>query len=76
MRYTGSLAKLRTRHELNKQRNFRGRIIGVEGEEIIFDDKASGIVRVPFAEIKTTKLEIDIEEEFKRAKLTDTDSGK
>ena len=66
VRYAGSLAKMKTRQPLNGQRNFRGRLFAVEGEEIVFDDKTNGTVRVPFEIIKEARLEIDIEEEFRK----------
>jgi ribosome maturation factor RimP len=67
-RFAGSLARLKTRAALDGQRNFRGRIIGVEGENVIFEDKTSGRVVVPLTEIVKANLEIDVEEEFRRAK--------
>ena len=66
-RFAGRLAKARTRGAIAGQRNFRGRIAGVEGEEILFDDRTSGSVRIPFAEIAKANLEIDVEEEFRIA---------
>ena len=66
-RFAGRLAKMRTRGAIGGQRNFRGRLAGVEGEEVLFDDKTSGRVRVPLSEIAKANLEIDIEEEFRLA---------
>ncbi len=66
-RFAGQLAKAKTRGAIAGQRNFRGRIAGVEGEEILFDDRTSGPVRIPFAEIAKANLEIDVEEEFRVA---------
>ena len=66
-RFAGKMAKMRTRGAIAGQRNFRGRIAGVEGEEVLFDDKTSGRVRVPFSQIAKANLEIDVEEEFRRA---------
>ena len=66
-RFAGRLARLKTRGAIGGQRNFRGRIIGVEGEEVLFDDKTSGRVRVPLSEIAKANLEIDVEEEFRLA---------
>ena len=66
-RFAGRLAKLKTRGAVNGQRNFRGRLAGVEGEELIFDDKTTGRVRVPLAEVAKANLEIDVEEEFRLA---------
>ena len=75
-RFAGSPAKVKTNVSINGQRNFRGRIKAVEGEEIIFDDKTKGEVRFPFQSVGRANLEIDIEEEFKRGneKLI-TDNG-
>ena len=66
-RFAGHLAKLKTRGALDGQRNFRGRIVAFEGEDVVFDDKTTGRVRVPFSEIAKANLEIDIEEEFRLA---------
>jgi ribosome maturation factor RimP len=67
-RFTGHLARLKSRAAINGQRNFRGRIIGLEGESVVFEDKTSGRVTVPLAEIAKANLEIDVEEEFRRAR--------
>ena len=67
-RFTGRMAKMKSRIAINGQRNFRGQIAGVEGDEVIFEDKTSGQVRVPLAAIVKANLEIDVEEEFRRAK--------
>ena len=66
-RFSGKMARMKTRGAVGGQRNFRGRIQGVEGEQVLFDDKTSGRVRVPFSEIAKANLEIDVEEEFRRA---------
>ena len=67
-RFSGRNAKMRTRSPINGQRNFRGRIVGLEGDDIVFEDKTSGRVQVPFETIVKANLEIDVEEEFRRAK--------
>ncbi|MDQ3821366.1 MAG: ribosome maturation factor RimP [Acidobacteriota bacterium] len=67
-RFAGHAAKMRTRQPLNGQRNFRGRIVGLEGDQVIFEDKTSGRVAVPFESIVKANLEVDMEEEFRRAK--------
>ncbi len=66
-RFAGSPAKLKTRDAIGGQRNFRGRILGVEGDEVVFDDRTSGRVRIPVAGVVKANLEIDVEEEFRRA---------
>ena len=67
-RFAGREAKMKTRAAINGQRNFRGRIVGVEGDEVVFEDNTSGRVRVPLETIVKANLEIDVEEEFRRAK--------
>lgn len=66
-RFTGEQARLKTDRAIGNQRNFRGRIIGVDGDDIIFDDRTSGEVRVPFDAIAKANIEIDTEAEFRFA---------
>lgn len=66
-RFTGSLAKMKTRQPIHGQRNFRGRLLGLEGENVVFEDKTNGQVRVPLDLITKANLEIDVEEELRRA---------
>ncbi|HKR01885.1 MAG TPA: ribosome maturation factor RimP [Pyrinomonadaceae bacterium] len=67
-RFSGHPAKMKSRIAVNGQRNFRGRIIGVEGDQVIFEDKTSGRVTIPLEHVVKANLEIDVEEEFRRAK--------
>src|SRR6266850_6895471 len=67
-RFAGHAAKLKSRIAINGQRNFRGRIIGVDGANVAFEDQTSGRVSLPVEEIIKANLEIDVEEEFRRAK--------
>jgi len=69
-RFAGSLAKLRTRKPINGQRNFRGRLLGIDESEVLFEDRTSGQVRVPFESIAKANLEMDVEQEFRRAQGT------
>ena len=67
-RFAGRMAKMKSRVAIGGQRNFRGQIIGVEDDEVVIEDKTSGQVRVPLAAIVKANLEIDVEEEFRRAR--------
>ena len=67
-RFSGRMAKMKSRVAVNGQRNFRGRILGLEGDEVVFDDKTSGRVAVPFEAVVKANLELDVEEEFRLAK--------
>ena len=66
-RFAGRLAKMKAREPVNGQRNFKGRIVGVEGDSVVFDDKTNGEVKIPLAAIAKANLEIDVEEEFRLA---------
>jgi ribosome maturation factor RimP len=66
-RFAGSLAKMKTQQPIGGQRNFRGRLLGVEGEEVLFEDRTSGRVKVPLQAIAKANLELDVEEEFRKA---------
>lgn len=68
-KFTGKLARFKTYQAINRQKNYSGKIIGVEGEEVIFEDRTNGNVKIPFSAIAKANLEIDLEEEFKRAKV-------
>jgi len=66
-RFAGSLAKLKTRKPINGQRNFRGHVVGIEGDNVLFDDRTNGRVQIPFDTIVKANLELDVDQEFKRA---------
>lgn len=65
-KYAGNLAKVKTKHPINGQKNFRGRITEVKGEEIIFEDRTSGAVSFPYNAVAKANLELDLDEELKR----------
>lgn len=67
-RFAGSDAKMKTRLPINGQRNFRGRLLGMEGDEVLFDDRTNGKVRIPLEIIKQANLEVDVSDELKRSK--------
>ena len=65
-RFAGRITKMRTRRPINGQRNFRGTLLGVEGEEVLLEDRTSGRVRVPLDSIAKANLEFDAKEELRR----------
>ena len=67
-RFSGSNAKLKTRRPINGQRNFRGQLLGLEGDELIFDDRTNGRVQIPLDIITKANLEVDIEDQLRRAR--------
>ena len=66
-RFAGNNAKLKTRQPIGGQRNFRGRLLGVEGDEVVFDDRTNGRVQIPLDLITKANIEVDVEEELRRA---------
>src|SRR5256885_7721533 len=67
-RFAGSQAKIKTRVVIENQRNFRGRIAGLKGDSVVFDDRTSGRVTIPFDSIAKASLEVDVENEFRQAR--------
>lgn len=65
-KYAGNLAKVKTKHPINGQKNFRGRITEVKGEEIVFEDVTNGAVQFPYNTVAKANLELDLDEELKR----------
>jgi ribosome maturation factor RimP len=65
-KFTGKKAKVKTNTEIAGQANFNGRIAGVDGDVVEFDDKTTGRIRLPFADISKANLRVDLSEEFKR----------
>lgn len=65
-RFKGNLAKVRTHQPIEGQRNFKGRIDGISGEEVILSDKTTGTVRIPFSAVAKANLEVDLEAELNR----------
>jgi len=69
-RFAGSDAKMKTRLPINGQRNFRGRLLGVEGNDVLFDDRTNGKVRVPLDIIKQANIEVDVSDELRKGSRT------
>ena len=65
-RFAGSDAKLKTRQPIEGQRNFRGRILGVDENDLLFEDRTNGRVRIPFDIITKANLEVDLSQELRR----------
>ncbi len=74
-KFTGSLAKVKLNAPVDGQKNFRGRIVGVVGEEIVFEDKTKGTARFRYNAVAKANLEIDLEEELKRNERREMEDG-
>jgi len=66
-RFAGSQAKMKTNRPIGGQRNFRGRLIGLDGVEVLFEDRTSGRIRVPLESIAQANIEIDVAAELRGA---------
>jgi ribosome maturation factor RimP len=67
-RFAGSTARIKTRLAIGNQRNFRGQIAGIANNNVIFDDRTTGRVELPFESIAKANLEVDVENEFRHAR--------
>ena len=67
-RFAGSAAKIKTRIAIGGQRNFRGRILGIESAKVSFEDRTGGHITIPFDSIVKANLEVDVESEFRQAR--------
>lgn len=67
-RFAGSQARIKSRVAVGNQRNFRGRIVGIENDNVVFEDRTSGRITLPFGTIVKANLEVDVESEFHRAR--------
>src|SRR5580765_2902696 len=55
-RFAGSMARVKTKRPIGNQRNFRGRLIGIDGDDVLFDDKTNGRVTIPLEAIAKANL--------------------
>jgi len=65
-RFAGSQLKLKAREPINGQRNFRGRLVGIAGDDVLVDDRTSGRMSLPLDAIVKANLELNAEEELRR----------
>ena len=65
-RFAGSDVKLKTRQPIDGQRNFRGRLLGIDENDVLFEDRTNGRVRIPFDIITKANLEVDLSQELRR----------
>jgi ribosome maturation factor RimP len=56
-RFAGSRIKLRTFEPIDGQRNFRGKLLGLVGDNISFDADGRGQLEIPFEQIAKANIE-------------------
>ena len=67
-RFTGRLARVKLNNELDGQRNFVGKIIGVDGTAVTMDDRTRGTVTFDHSQVAKANLKLDLSEEFGKGK--------
>lgn len=65
-RFSGQNARIKTAQPIGGQRNFAGRIAAVANGEIEFEDRTSGVVRIPYDLISKANLMADLTVDFKK----------
>jgi ribosome maturation factor RimP len=63
-KFTGQLARVKLKTEQDGQKNFVGRIVGVEGTTIKLDDRTSGPVSFDHSKVAKANLKIDLSQEL------------
>lgn len=58
-RFTGRLARIKTREPLDGKRQFHGRLAGVEGDAVILENKQER-KSIPFPAIESARLEVEL----------------
>ena len=58
-RFAGRLAKIVTREPVERQTAFTGRLRGLEGTDVLFENEGGKLVRLPLALISRARLEVE-----------------
>ncbi len=66
VKFTGSLAKVKTNIEIGGQKTFVGNIVEVDDEQIVIEDKTQGKVAFHYSDVVKANLKIDLAKEFGR----------
>lgn len=66
-KFAGSLAKVKMKPSFEGQSSYNGRITSVNGENIIFEDRTSGEVTIPYSSVLKANLKVDLQQELSRA---------
>lgn len=66
VKFSGQVAKVKTRGEIGGQRTFVGTIKSVDGTRIEIEDRTKGMVAFDHSDIEKANLKIDLAKEFGR----------
>ena len=67
-RFEGKLAKIQTRVPLQSQKTFRGRLRGLQGDNVLLELPKGNLMEIPLDVIQESRLEFDWAEEKARNK--------
>ena len=65
-KFSGQLAKVKTRNGIDGQKTFVGQIVAVEDDKITIDDRTKGMVGFDYSDVDKANLKIDLSKEFGR----------
>jgi ribosome maturation factor RimP len=66
-RFSGRLARIKTRERFDDRSRFRGRLAGIEGENVVLED--SGETRsIPLSSIESARLEVEMFQPHRRGR--------
>ncbi len=68
VRFAGETARIKTSVEHNGQRNFSGLIKAVDKDVVLFEDRVSGLIEIPYEEVEKANLKMDFGKELKGRK--------
>lgn len=58
-RFAGSRVKLKIAEPINGQRNFRGRLVGIDQDRVSFDADGVGLIEIPYESIVKANIEYE-----------------
>ena len=58
-RFAGRLAKIVTREPINRQTAFAGRLRGIEGDDVLFENEGGKLIKLPLRAISRGRLEVE-----------------
>ncbi len=65
-KFAGSLAKIKMASAFDGPKALNGKILRVDGDEILFEDRSAGEISFPYASVAKANLKIDIDQELNR----------
>jgi ribosome maturation factor RimP len=63
-KFTGRLARIKTRAAIDGQKTFVGTISSVDGDKVSFEDRTKGAMTFEYDDIEKANLKIDLSKEF------------